>query len=195
MARLVADQPPVFHRWSGGSSGLASFYPISGAILSDGHGFFTAGAFHERQFCALLYLVQMIGVAIRLKVNVGLVVSRSGGLDGVVVHVRRQFLKSVIGVFAHQVALFQPPFNPRRGANVSEAAIASEHLHNFAVLHRSSLVEDRGHLIAQKGLRRGHVSDLFRRAGTIAATKQGSGKRQAQTEFDVKLHWNNISSR
>ena len=49
----------------------------------------------------------------------------------------------------------------RRGADPGKAAVAPRTLHRLAVLNRASFVVNRGHLVAQKGLRGGYVRHLF----------------------------------
>ena len=189
MSRLIADEPPVLQ---GRRGGRRSFF--HGARLAPGQRLLAAGALEQRDFGSLIYLVEVFSIAPRLQMDVALVVRNGGRLDGIIARLLRQFLEGVIGFLAYQITLLQPSLGAAGGADPGKTAVASEYLHRLAVLYRSGLVVNRGHLVAQKGLRGGYVGHLFAAAFTaIAAVEQGHArqqdeKRTACEEWAAEFH-------
>ena len=94
----------------------------------------------------------MVGIALRFKMDIGLVMRNPGRLDGLVAHLFRQLLEGVVGFLGDEVALFQPAFGPGRRAHPGKTAVASQHLHRFAIFYAAGFVVNRRHLVAQEGL-------------------------------------------
>ena len=117
---FIADEPPVFHERRGRRS---SFF--HDARLAPGQRLLAAGALQQRDFGALVHLVEVFGIAPRFKMDVGLVVRNGGRLDGIIARLLRQFLEGVVGLLAHQVTLFQPSFDSGGGADPGKTAVAS----------------------------------------------------------------------
>ena len=120
----------------------------------------------------------MFRVAIRLQVNVGLVMRERGRLDGIVVHLFGQLLESIVGLLAYQITLFQPAFDSGGRAHVGKTAIAAQDLHCFSVLYCAGFVVDRGHLIAQESLRRGDIGNLQLGTAPVATGEQAGRQKQ-----------------
>ena len=168
VSRLIANQPPILHR----GRSLRFLSRGIGSGLASGHGFLCAGTLQQRQLRALVDLIQVFGIALRLQMNIALVVRQRGSLDGIVAALVRQLLKSIVGLLGHQVTLLQPSFGSGGGAHARETTVTSQDLHNFAVLNGSGLVKNGSHLVAQESLRSRNISDLARarRGGYIRKT-------------------------
>ena len=83
MSRLIAYEPPVFQSRRGGDNGV-SFLCRACCLgkSAAGQRLLAAGTLQERQLRTLVHLVEVFGVAIRLQVNVGLVMRECRRLDG-----------------------------------------------------------------------------------------------------------------
>ena len=128
--------------------------------------------------------------------DIALVVRNGGRLDGIIARLFRQFLEGVIGFLAYQIALLQPSLGAAGGADPGKTAVASEYLHRLAVLDRAGLVVNRGHLVAQKGLRGGYVGHLFAAGFTaIAAVEQGHPRQQRGEKNSMRKMGGGISRR
>ena len=113
--------------------------------------------------------------------DVALVVRNGGRLDGIIARLLRQLLEGVVGLLAYQVTLLQPSFGAAGGADPGKTAVACQYLHRLAVLYRAGFVVNRGHLVAQKGLRGGYVRHLFAAGLTAtAAAEQGHTRQQEE---------------
>jgi hypothetical protein len=168
---FVTDKPPVLRRRRGRS--LSLLYRADGLGLPAGQRLLGAGALHQRQLRSLVDLIKVLGVTLRLKVDVCLVVRDRGRLDRIVANLFRQLLESVVGLLAHQVTLFQPSFHSGGCAHPGEAPVATEDLYGFPVFYCPSFVVNRSHLVAQESLGSGDIGNLLRTVPpSLTARKQ-----------------------
>src|SRR6185437_5621263 len=104
----------------------------------------------------------MVAVAVRRKMNIGVVGGDGGGLDRITLRSLLKFLAPVVHLLRHQITLFDPTFHSRGGAHLHVAAIAVQNFHAFSVLNYTHLVVNCRHLIAEDRLWRGNVGGIAR---------------------------------
>ena len=121
----------------------------------------------------------MIGLAPGTDVQVGVVAQHAGGLHRVALIVLRELLHPVVGLLIYQIALFNPTFDPARGAHPRETLFMIKNFHALPVLDGAILVVDRRDLVAKRGLRCRHISHLQHAMAASAGYKHGCGSKHA----------------
>src|SRR6266702_3466061 len=136
MSSLVANEPPIFH---GRFRRLRTLY-IRRFGRRTGQNLFVAGALEDRNVRSLTELIKMIGIARRIKVNVGIVTSNAGSLHRGVLLLLGQFLAAVIDLLSNKVALLHPPFRPARRTHSSEPPVSIQPLDTFGISYQTCFV-------------------------------------------------------
>ena len=111
MSGLIAYKPPIFHGLVARRR-MAFLFRAYSFGWSAAAGFSLLARFSSAQLRSLVDLVEMVGIALWLKMNIGLVVCDGGGLHWLAAHLLREFLTGVEGLLGHQVALLQPALGP-----------------------------------------------------------------------------------
>src|SRR5581483_320045 len=116
----------------------------------------------------------MLGVPPGLNVEIAVIAGCSLRLNGSVLAVFGELLKTLKHLLTHQVALFHPSFGAAGATYAYEATLVFQHLHALAIFHDSNLVVDGGEPIPQIHLRRGDIIDFQ----DFAAPASASGEKK-----------------
>ena len=132
---------------------------LGGAALEDGN-FFAGGE-----------LVEVVGVAAGLDVKIGFVACRALRLDGGILVLLEQLLKTLVDVAANEVTLLDPAFGATGSTHPHEAALAFQYVNRLSVFCGAGFVVDGGDAIAQVDLGSRNVIH-FQHTTAAPATRQ-----------------------
>jgi hypothetical protein len=127
----------------------------------------------------LIQLKQVFGLAPGLEVKIRIVASCGRTLNRLLLRFLAQLFKTLIDLLRNYVALLDPSFCACGGTHLHKSPLVLEHFQSLAILHQTSLGENRGDVIPQNRLRCRDVDSLLDASALALATSQKQDGKQA----------------